>query len=65
MERRIDAAEAPQDSVEREAFFEWLDDVATQNAAQNIKLSEDEVLAIIEEARGEAAAESGKDRIPR
>lgn len=65
MEQRADVPEAPLDPVEREAFFEWLDDVATQNAAQNVELSEDEVLAIIEEARGEAAAESGKDRVPR
>jgi PHD/YefM family antitoxin component YafN of YafNO toxin-antitoxin module len=42
---------------EREAFFRWLDNMAGQNAAQNIDLSEDEVLSIIEQARNEAAAE--------
>lgn len=42
---------------EREAFFDWLDDVAAQNAAQNIDLTEEEVLAIIERARNKAVAE--------
>ncbi len=42
---------------EREAFFDWLDDTASQNAAQNLDLENDEVLAIIEQARAEAAAE--------
>lgn len=42
---------------EREAFFDWLDDVAAQNAARNIDLTEEEVLAIIEQARTEVAAE--------
>lgn len=41
---------------EREAFFDWLDDIAAQNAAQNLDLGDDEVLAIIEQARTEAAA---------
>jgi len=40
---------------EREAFFDWLDDTASQNAAQNLDLGDDEVLAIIEQARTEAA----------
>jgi PHD/YefM family antitoxin component YafN of YafNO toxin-antitoxin module len=40
---------------EREAFFDWLDDTAAQNAAQNLNLGDDEVLAIIEQARTEAA----------
>ena len=44
---------------EREAFFDWLEDTASQNAAQNLDLDDDEVLAIIEEARTEAAAELG------
>ena len=44
---------------EREAFFDWLDDAATRNAAQNLDLDDDEVLAIIEQARTEAAAELG------
>jgi PHD/YefM family antitoxin component YafN of YafNO toxin-antitoxin module len=43
---------------EREEFFEWLDETASKNAAQNLDLSEEEVLAIIEQARDEAA-ESG------
>jgi PHD/YefM family antitoxin component YafN of YafNO toxin-antitoxin module len=38
----------------REAFFEWLEATATQNAAQNLGLSDNEVLAIIEQARQEA-----------
>ncbi|MEJ2207900.1 MAG: type II toxin-antitoxin system Phd/YefM family antitoxin [Anaerolineae bacterium] len=42
---------------EREAFFDWLDDVAVQNAEQNIDLSDDQVLAIIEQARSEVTAE--------
>ena len=42
---------------EREAFFDWLGDVAAQNAEQNLDLDDDEVLAIIEQARSEAAAE--------
>jgi PHD/YefM family antitoxin component YafN of YafNO toxin-antitoxin module len=42
---------------EREAFFDWLDDTASQNAAQNVDLDDDEVLVIIEQARSEAAAE--------
>lgn len=42
---------------EREAFFDWLDDTAAQNAAQNLELGDDEVLAIIEQARTEVAAD--------
>jgi prevent-host-death family protein len=42
---------------EREAFFDWLDDTAAQNAAQNLDLGDDEVLAIIEQARTEVATE--------
>ncbi len=41
---------------EREAFFDWLDEVASQNAEQNLDLDDDEVLAIIEQARTEAAS---------
>ena len=44
---------------EREAFFDWLDRTASENAAQNLDLGDDEVLAIIEQARAEAAAEQG------
>jgi PHD/YefM family antitoxin component YafN of YafNO toxin-antitoxin module len=42
---------------EREAFFDWLDETASRNAAQNLDLGDNEVLAIIEQARTEAAAE--------
>lgn len=42
---------------EREAFFDWLDDTAAQNAAQNLELGDDEVPAIIEQARTEVAAD--------
>ncbi len=38
---------------EREAFFDWLDEAATRNAEHNRDLSEDEILAIIEQARKE------------
>ena len=42
---------------EREAFFDWLEETASENAAQNVELGDDEVLAIIEQARSDAAAE--------
>ena len=62
MEERIKATGGAQDTSERAAFFDWLDDAAAQNAAhlarQDIGLSDEEVLAITEEARNEAAAES-------
>lgn len=38
---------------DREAFFDWLDQAATANAEHNRDLSEEEILAIIEEAREE------------
>jgi prevent-host-death family protein len=41
---------------EREAFFEWLGETATRNAERNVGLSDEQVLAIIEQARGRAAA---------
>ena len=44
---------------EREAFFDWLDDTAARNAAQNLDLSDDEVLTIIEQARSEASGGIG------
>ena len=44
---------------EREAFFDWLERSAAQNATQNLNLSDKEVLAIIEEARAEANAQLG------
>lgn len=40
---------------ERQSFFGWLDEVATQNASQNSDMSESDVLALIEQARVEAA----------
>ena len=43
---------------EREAFFTWLDETAARNAQQNLQLSQDEVLAIIQEARAQASIES-------
>ena len=41
---------------EREAFFDWLEDTAADNAKKNVGLSDDEVLSIIEQAREEAAS---------
>jgi prevent-host-death family protein len=41
---------------EREAFFEWLEATAARSAEQNVGLSDEEVLAIIEQARKEVAA---------
>lgn len=41
---------------EREGFFEWLEATATRNAAQNVGLSEEEVLSIIQEARREVSS---------
>jgi prevent-host-death family protein len=40
---------------DREAFFEWLEATAAQNAERNVGLSDEEVQAIIEQARGEVA----------
>jgi PHD/YefM family antitoxin component YafN of YafNO toxin-antitoxin module len=40
---------------EREAFFEWLEATASRNAERNTGLSDEEVLAIIEQARDEVA----------
>jgi prevent-host-death family protein len=36
---------------ERESFFEWLETTAAENAELNVGLREEQVLAIIEEAR--------------
>lgn len=44
---------------EREAFFEWLEATATRNAERNVGLTDEEVLAIIEQAREEAASAAG------
>ena len=41
---------------EREAFFEWLEITAARNAEHNLGLSDEEVLAIIEQAREEVAS---------
>jgi PHD/YefM family antitoxin component YafN of YafNO toxin-antitoxin module len=39
--------------AERKEFFRRLDEIATENASQNTDLSEEEVLALIEDAREE------------
>lgn len=44
---------------EREAFFEWLEEAAVRNAEGNATLSDEEVLAIIEQAREEVASSVG------
>ena len=43
----------------REAFFEWLEGAAARNAERNVGLSDEEVLAIIEQAREEVASAAG------
>ena len=40
---------------DRESFFEWLEATAAQNAERNMGLSDEEVLAIIQQARRETA----------
>ena len=44
---------------EREAFFEWLEATAARNAERNVGLSDEEVMAIIEQAREEVASVTG------
>ncbi len=44
---------------EREAFFEWLEATAARNAERNVGLSDEEVLAIIEQAREEVVSAAG------
>jgi len=44
---------------ERAAFFEWLEDTAERNAERNVGLSDEEVLAIVEQARQEVADVAG------
>ena len=44
---------------EREAFFEWLQASAARNAERNVGLSDEEVLAIIEQARQDVASAGG------
>jgi len=39
--------------AERAEFFQRLDEIATENASQNTDLDEEEILALIEEAREE------------
>ena len=41
---------------EREAFFKWLQATAASNAERNVGLSDEEVLAIIEQARKDVAS---------
>jgi len=41
---------------ERKAFFEWLETTAARNAERNVGLSDEEVLAVIEQAREEVAS---------
>ncbi len=43
---------------EREAFFDWMERRATENAEFNRDLSEQEILAIIEQARAEVYQEA-------
>lgn len=44
---------------ERETFFGWLETTAARNAEHNAGLSDEEVLALIEQARQEVASVSG------
>ena len=41
---------------EREAFFDWLEDTAARNAEQNAGLSDEQALAIIDQARDQVAS---------
>ena len=41
---------------ERDRFFDWLKGTAARNAERNARLSEEEVLALIKQARQEVAA---------
>ena len=44
---------------ERQAFFDWLEETAAANIEHTAGLNDEEVLAIIEQAREEVAAEQG------
>jgi prevent-host-death family protein len=44
---------------EREAFFEWLESTAARNNERNVGLTDEEVLAIIEQAREEVSSARG------
>jgi PHD/YefM family antitoxin component YafN of YafNO toxin-antitoxin module len=41
---------------EREAFFDWLEETAARDAERNVGLSDEDVLAIIEQAREDVAS---------
>jgi PHD/YefM family antitoxin component YafN of YafNO toxin-antitoxin module len=41
---------------EREAFFDWLEETAARNAERNVGLSDEDVLAIIEQTRKDVAS---------
>jgi prevent-host-death family protein len=41
---------------EREAFFDWLEETAARNAERNVGLSDEDVLAIIEQTREDVAS---------
>lgn len=41
---------------ERDQFFDWLEETAARNAKRNTGMSEEEVLALVEQARQEVAA---------
>ena len=66
MERSLNATEGRQQLTdllqavrEQEAFFDWLEATAARNAERNAGLSDEEVLAIIEQARKEVASAGG------
>jgi predicted CopG family antitoxin len=41
---------------EREAFFDWLEETAARDAERNVGLSDEDVLAIIEQTREDVAS---------
>ena len=41
---------------EREAFFDWLEDASIRNAEKNEGLTDEQVLAIIDQARDQVAS---------
>ena len=55
-QRLTDVLQAVQ---EREAFFEWPETTAARNAERSVGLSDEEVLAIIEQTREEVASTGG------
>jgi PHD/YefM family antitoxin component YafN of YafNO toxin-antitoxin module len=42
---------------ERQAFFNWMEETAVANAEHNANLNDEEILAIIEQAREDVATE--------